>query len=165
MKRKNKDIYYDIYSEFNDVNKFREMKSIVHHGNNRLSHINRVAKLSLFISKNLKLDYVSCTRGAIMHDFFTLDDVNYEMYKATQFLKVHPSKALTNSQNYFDVNDIEKDIILTHMFPITKQRPSTREGKVVCITDKLVSFYEFFRYQLKFSMNVSMIIIARFLSM
>ena len=65
---KNKSIYFDIYSEFNDVNKFREMKSIIHHGNNRLSHINRVAKLSFLISKKLRLDYVSCTRGAIMHD-------------------------------------------------------------------------------------------------
>ena len=32
--KKNKEVYYDIYSEFNNVNKYRELKSILHHGNN-----------------------------------------------------------------------------------------------------------------------------------
>ena len=54
----NKKIYYDIYGEFYNVNKYRELKSIVHHGNNRLDHINRVAKLSFFVSKRLGLDYI-----------------------------------------------------------------------------------------------------------
>ena len=79
----NKKIYYDIYSEFNNVNKYRELKSMVHHGNNRLDHINRVAKMSFYLSKYLKLDYVSCTRGAMLHDFFTTDDLsrNNKKYK------------------------------------------------------------------------------------
>lgn len=160
---KNKSIYYDIYSEFNNVNKYREMKNIVHHGNNRLSHINRVAKLSFLISKKLRLDYISCTRGAMMHDFFTMEDSSREEYKKIQLLKVHPSKALDNSLQYFDVNDIEKDIILSHMYPITRKRPECMEAKVVCFTDKIVSIYEFFRYQLKFSMNIGMIFIIRFM--
>lgn len=160
---KNKSIYFDIYSEFNDVNKFREMKSIIHHGNNRLSHINRVAKLSFLISKKLRLDYVSCTRGAIMHDFFTIEDVSKEENKLRQFLKKHPTKALDNSLQYFDVNEIERNIILSHMYPITKEKPKSMEAKIVCITDKLVSFYEFFRYQLKFTMNVGIISLIRFI--
>ena len=81
---KNKKIYYNIYSEFYSVNKYRELKSLTYHGNNRLNHINRVAKMSFFISKCLHLDYVSCTRGAMMHDFFTKEDlgkkkINYYM--------------------------------------------------------------------------------------
>ena len=55
----NKSVYYDIYSEFYNVNKFRELKSIMHHGDNRLNHINRVAKLSFNVSKFLKCDTVS----------------------------------------------------------------------------------------------------------
>ena len=76
MSLKNRNDYYDIYNEFNQVNKFRKLKSIEHHGNNRLDHINRVAKMSFLVSKKLKLDYVSCTRGAILHDFFTIDDLS-----------------------------------------------------------------------------------------
>ena len=112
----NKKIYYDIYSEFYSVNKFRELKTIVHHGDNRLNHINRVAKMSFFISKRLGLDYISCTRGALMHDFFTTDDVSKNDYRYKQFLNKHPVEALNNSLKYFDVNDMEEDIILSHMY-------------------------------------------------
>ena len=45
----NKQIYYKLYSEFYNVNKYRELKSMAHHGNNRLDHINRVSKLSFKI--------------------------------------------------------------------------------------------------------------------
>ena len=56
-----KEEYYNIYSEFYNVNKYRELKSMAHHGNNRLDHINRVSKLSFKLSRALKLDYVSIT--------------------------------------------------------------------------------------------------------
>ena len=89
---KNKDIFYDIYTEFYNVNKFRELKNIVHHGTNRLDHINRVAKLSFIISRKLGLDYISCTRGAILHDFFTTDDVskNDNKYKSITLYELLP---------------------------------------------------------------------------
>lgn len=160
---KNKKIYYDIYGEFNSVNKFRELKSIPHHGNNRLSHTNRVAKMSFLVSRCLNLDYVSCTRGAFMHDFFTLEDVNKNDDKLKSFLRKHPNKALDNSEQYFDVNDIEKDIILSHMFPITKEKPEYMESKVVCICDKIVSIYEFIRYQVNFTFNLALLFCFKFI--
>lgn len=147
--RKNKKIFYDIFSEFNQINKYRELKSIVHHGTNRLDHITRVSKVSFFISKKLGLDYISCTRGAMMHDFFTEDDMKRSDDKYKVFLKTHPMVALDNSKNYFKINNIEEDIILNHMYPISRNKPCYKESKIVCISDKLVSFYEFFRYSLK----------------
>ncbi len=143
-----KSLYYDIYSEFYNINKYRELKSIMHHGDNRLNHINRVAKMSFFVSKKLGFDYVSCARGALMHDFFTKDDISKKEIKYNKFLKEHPSLALINSKEYFDVNNIEENIIMTHMFPITKEKPKYKESKIVCICDKLVSCYEFFRFEL-----------------
>lgn len=144
----NKSIYYDIYSEFYNVNKFRELKSIMHHGDNRLNHINRVAKLSFWISKKLGFDYISCTRGAMMHDFFTKDDITKTNTKFNHFLKEHPFIALENAVKYFDINEIEEDIITSHMYPITRKIPKYKESKIVCISDKLVSLYEFLRFKL-----------------
>ncbi len=146
--KNNKSIYYDIYSEFYNVNKFRELKSIMHHGDNRLNHINRVAKLSFLLSKKLGYDYISCTRGAMMHDFFTKSDIRKGDTKYSNFLKTHPNIALKNANNYFDINEIESNIITTHMYPITKEKPKYKESKIVCICDKLVSLYEFFRFEL-----------------
>lgn len=158
-----KKTYYNIFSEFNNINKFREMKAVCHHGNNRFDHISRVAKLSFIISKKLGLDYISCTRGAMMHDFFTIDDISRSDYKYGKFLKSHPIEALNNSLNYFDVNNIEEDIILTHMYPITKDKPAFAESKIVCISDKIVSLYEFLRYRLKILVCLALIFCHRFI--
>lgn len=156
---KNKKVYYNLYSEFYNVNKYRQLKSMAHHAGNRLDHINRVAKLSFYVSKLLKLDYVSCTRGALLHDFFTSDDLKRKEYK--KFLKEHPKIALANSKKYFNINEIEEDAILNHMYPLAKGKPKFAESKVVCITDKIVSIYEFFRYQLKLSLNLLIIFLIR----
>ena len=161
---KNRKIYYDIYSDFYSVNKYRELKSMVHHGNNRLDHINRVAKMSFRISKSLGLDYVSCTRGALLHDFFTTDDLTREETNYKKFLCKHPQIALNNSNKYFELNDIEKDVILTHMFPIVKGKPKYMESKIVCLADKIVSCYEFFRYQFNISAYMCAVLIGRIIN-
>ncbi|NLC48424.1 MAG: HD family phosphohydrolase [Tenericutes bacterium] len=162
---KNKKEYYNIYSEFNNINKYRALKTILHHGNNRLSHIDRVAKLSFFVSKNIGVDYISCTRGAMMHDFFTTEDISKNDNNYNQFLKKHPLEALNNSKEFFDVNDIEKDIILSHMYPITSEKPKYIESKIVCTCDKVVSLYEFFRYEIKASINMAYVYWVRFMSL
>jgi len=158
---KNKKIYYDIYSEFYNINKYRELKSMIHHGTNRLDHINRVSKMSFYISKALKLDYVSCTRGALVHDFFTKEDLSRNKKRYNSFLREHPKIAYNNACKFFDINEIEKDVVLTHMFPVVKGKPNYRESKVVCICDKLVSIYEFFRYQANMSAYLMLVFLAK----
>ncbi len=150
----NKNIYYNIFSEFYSVNKYRELKNMSHHGNNRLDHINRVSKMSFYLSKKMGFDYISCTRGALLHDFFTVEDISRSNEKYNDFLHEHPRISLNNSKKYFELNEIEEDIILSHMFPIVKGKPNYAESKVVCFSDKIISVYEFFRYQLKLSVNL-----------
>lgn len=138
-----------IYKEIYKNNKYKKLKKVVHHGSNRLDHIKRVSMMSFYISRLLKLDYVSCTRGALLHDFFSSSDLSRSGKKYNDFLHEHPRIALDNSKKYFNLNDIEEDVILHHMFPIVKGRPKYAESRVVNICDKLVSIYEFFRYQTK----------------
>ena len=146
--------YYNIYNEFYEVNKYRKMKNILHHGIARIEHINRVGKLTFYTSKLLKLDYISSTRGALMHDFFIKEDLSKK-----EALKHHPQMALKNSKKYFTVNKIEEDIITKHMFPITKQKPKYKESILVCICDKLVSCYEFIRFKINIQANLIMMFI------
>ncbi len=153
--------YYNIYSEFYSVNKYRELKVILHHGSNRLDHISRVSKVSFYLSKFLNLDYISCTRGSLLHDFFTLDDINKNKLNYNLYLKVHPVEALNNARSYFELNEIEEDIILSHMYPLTKPRPKYKESYIVCLSDKVVSFYEFFKFNIVFSLNKTVLLCAR----
>ena len=154
--------YYNIYNEFYTINKYREMKSITHHGNNRLAHVNRVAKMSFYISKKLNLDYISCTRGAMLHDFFVKEDINKKKYG--KFLKNHPLIALENSKKYFDINELEEDIIKTHMYPVTNIKPNYKESNIVCICDKIISIYEFLRYEIKLTTDIFIIFLFNIMS-
>ena len=153
--------YKKIYKEFIKNSKYKKMGKENHHGTYRLDHINRVAKMTYNVSKFLKLDYVSATRGALMHDFFLSDEL---IDLPSERLKTHPEKAYMNSLKYFEVNALERDIILSHMFPVTKGAPNYKESYIVSISDKIVSIYEFVRFQIKYTLALSMLFSIELLS-
>ena len=147
--------YIDIYKEFIENPKFMKLKNAIHHGLSRLEHVDRVARISFYISQKLNLDTISTVRGALLHDFFTNEDVSKKNYK--DYLKNHPFIALKNSKKYFKVNDVEEDIICSHMYPLTRKFPKYKESYVVSISDKLASIYEYFRYKVKMQMAVGLL--------
>jgi uncharacterized protein len=149
--------FYDIYNEFYQNNKYKELRKDVHHGLSKLKHIERVAKYSFYVSKFCKMDYVSATRGAFLHDFFLNTEVDKSNFKS--YLESHADMALKNSEENFILNNIERDVISKHMYPISKSQPEYKESLVVSICDKVASIYEFFRYQLKMTATVTAIFI------
>ena len=60
---------------------------------------------------------------------------------------LHPAIALNNALKYYDLNEIQKDIIVKHMFPVTKSFPSYKESWLVTLVDKTVSAYEMLKYK------------------
>jgi len=153
----NKKEFYDIYNEFYQNDKYKKLRNDIHHGLSKMKHIERVAKYSFYVAKVCKMDYVSATRGAFLHDFFLNEEVDKSNFK--KYLEIHPSIALKNAKENFNINNIEKDIIFKHMYPISKNVPTYRETLVVSICDKLASVYEFFRFQLKMSATVTALFI------
>lgn len=151
--------YVKIYNEFKNNEKFMKLEKENHHGCNRLAHTKRVAKLSYKLSNYFDVDQTSVTRGALMHDFF-LDE---ELKNKNLQKKYHPLVAFENSNEYFKVNEIEEDIIKGHMYPIVKVKPTYKESKIVCISDRIVSIYEFFRYQLYSYSTICIIFLIEFL--
>ncbi len=135
---------------------YQKTKDCIHHGMDRYSHMMRVAYYSYKITKFCHLNYVSTTKGAILHDFF-LDD--YEEKKA-HILVNHPKIALENSKKHFELNTLEQDIIITHMFPFGKRVPKYLESWIVNIVDDFACIYER-TYILKENMSLacSMIIL------
>lgn len=142
---KKKQEYLNILEEF-DIEKYNEMIMDKHHGLTRYEHSLRVAKYSFYLSIIFKADKLTATRAALMHDFFTNEDIDKTQY--IQYLKTHPAIALNNSKKYFKVSEKEEQIIKSHMFPIGSEIPSSKEAWIVSFTDKYISVYEFFRFQL-----------------
>ena len=118
------------------------MESIVHHEVNRLEHSIRVSYYSYKLAKALKMDTKQVARAALLHDFFLEENENEKVTKRMITMLEHPKYALENSKKYFELTDMEEDIILTHMFPIGLTVPKYFESWMVDIVDDVASIYE-----------------------
>ena len=54
----------------------------------------------------------------------------------------HPKIALKNSEKYFNLTPLQKDIITKHMFPVTLTPPKYKESVLVSLIDKYSSINE-----------------------
>ena len=141
--------------------KYQSLKSENHHGLSRYDHSIRVAKNTYRISKRLNLDYVSATRGALLHDYFTDDD--YRNTKGFKKYSMHPVIALNNAIREYDLNMKEENIIVSHMYPMGKTRPNCKESWLVTSVDKSVAIYECARYKFKECLAFTFILIINFM--
>ena len=135
--------YYNIVDDILDNEKFKMMATCQHHGLTRLDHSFKVSYYSYKLAKSFRLDYMSVARAGLLHDFFLNDDLEGNRRKLSMFF--HPYKSLENSTKYFSLNEKEKDIIITHMFPTLPHKvPKYLESWLVSLVDKAVAIYEFY---------------------
>lgn len=138
--------YTEIVSDILEHETFKQLENFFHHNSSIYEHAKVVSYVSYKICKLLNLDYRSAARGGLLHDFFLYDWRNHsepELAKEKYHGLEHPGLALENSQKYFELNDVEKDIIIKHMWPLTFVPPKYQESFVVTFADKYVSSKEF----------------------
>lgn len=117
----------------------RSMQGFRHHDRTALTHSIAVSTTAYAIARRLRMDSRSVARGALLHDFFLYDR---RAERTEHHLKNHARIALQNANARFDLNPIEKDIILCHMWPIGRPFYSYRESLLVSLVDKAVSARE-----------------------
>ena len=153
--------FESIANEIINSDKYQALKNENHHGLSRYDHSLRVARNTYKISKKLKLDYISATRGALLHDYFTNEE--YRNTKGMKKYSMHPVIALNNAIREYDLNQIEENVIVSHMFPMGKVKPNCKESWVVTSVDKAVALYECARYKAKEALATAFIIAINFL--
>lgn len=141
--------------------KYQALKDEKHHGLSRYDHSLRVAKNTYRLSKRMKLDYVSATRGALLHDYFTNEE--YRNTKGMKKYSMHPVIALNNAIREYDLNPKEENIIVSHMYPMGKTRPNCKESWLVSSVDKGVAIYECARFKTKERLAFAFILFINFL--
>ncbi|MDD2208504.1 MAG: HD domain-containing protein [Bacilli bacterium] len=141
-----------IAKEIINNDKYKKLKKESHHGLTRYDHSLRVAKKTYNIATKLNVDYISATRAALLHDFFTNTD--FKNITGLDKGKMHPKLALANADAYFNLNKKEKDAILNHMFPLTLIPPTSIEGIIVTTADKAVALYEYSRFKLTATLTI-----------
>ncbi len=139
----------DIAKEIITNKKYLKLKGESHHGITRYEHSMRVARHVYKLSKKLNVDYISATRAAILHDFFTNEEFgsNHGLIQGV----VHPDIALTNALGEFDLNEKEQNAIAAHMFPLCMTLPKYKESWVLTVVDKLVAIYEYASYKFSYT--------------
>ena len=143
---------------------FQKTKEKRHHGLTRYDHLYRVSYFSFWICKILRLNYVETTRAALLHDFFIDETENESTFRA---LQSHPYYALRNAEKYFTLTPLQKDIITTHMFPVTFKPPKYLESWIVDLIDDVAGIYEKYKSsskELKAALNYVFIFMINFIS-
>lgn len=140
------DEFHSLVKDITNNEHFNKLNNELHHGINRYEHSMRVARwtykaCNLFKMKNKE----EVTRAALLHDFYIDNDLKTET--GHERLGEHPSVALKNSNKYFKLDNIQKDIIEAHMFPCTLKIPKYKESWLVSGVDKAVSTYEMLRFK------------------
>ena len=146
---------------------FKKLYNIEHHGISRMEHSIKISYYSYVIAKKLGMDYISVARGGLLHDFF-LDGDERNATKKFCDTFTHPKRALKTSMDNFDINDIEKNIIVSHMFPIYLSLPKYKESILVNTVDKVIGFKEMlkgfgckFAYQFKYTYVFLLLLLTR----
>ena len=153
--------FESIASEIINSDKYQSLKSENHHGLSRYDHSLRVARNTYRLSKRLNMDYISATRGALLHDYFT--DLDYRNTKGFKKYSMHPVIALNNAIREYELNPVEENVIVSHMYPMGKTRPNCKESWLVTGVDKGVAIYECARYKFKECLAFTFVLILNFM--
>ncbi len=132
--------YYSIVKNILEDPSFSQLKNIEHHGTTRWDHSLRVSYYSYLLARSLKLNAQATARAGLLHDYF-FSEKGRRIDKKFLSTFTHPKKALENA-SVFGLNDIEKNIIVSHMFPLFYCLPKYLESWLVSIVDKVIGIKE-----------------------
>lgn len=115
-----------------------------HHYTTRLIHSIFVSYVSYRIAKRLKLNVRAVARAGLLHDFFHEGREEIAAMEAGSHNFVHPKLAVKNAETITELSELEKDIILKHMFLTTTGvgLPRYKESMVVTWVDKYCAINE-----------------------
>lgn len=120
----------------------QSMRNIRQHINiNCLDHCLFVSYVSYRICRFWGLDFVAAARGGLLHDMFLYDQYKKGSHQGNH-LRTHPKSALENASKVCVLSDVEKDIILKHMWPLTFKKPKYKESLVVNLADTVCALAE-----------------------
>ncbi|MCA9765905.1 MAG: HD domain-containing protein, partial [Carnobacterium sp.] len=107
----------------------------------RLEHSISVSYLSYRIAKKYGLDTRSTARAGLLHDLFYYDWRTTKFDEGTHAY-VHPRMACENAKKITELNALECDIIIKHMWLATVALPKYKESYIVTFVDKYCAVKE-----------------------
>ena len=116
-----------------------------HHGRiTTLDHSLFVAYLSYRWARFLHLDARAAARGGLLHDLYLYDSRDKSAHPGWQCFD-HPRAAAQNAQALTELSPKERNIILSHMWPLGGALPRSPEAWLVDLVDTICAGLEVFR--------------------
>lgn len=134
--------YYSCVSDLLTNETVLKLCEFRHHiGTTRFQHSLNVSYYNFRLCKLFRLDARSAARAGLLHDFFFYnrkDHVNSESSHAAEHAKI----ALENASELFSLNAVESDMIINHMWPVTRKLPRHSETYAITLVDKFCAVAE-----------------------
>lgn len=155
--------YYSIIKDYYETPCVQTLKNIPHHkSSNRLEHSLRVSYKAYKLAKKKHLDYESTAIAGLLHDLYfnRINEMKTYKDKISLLTNDHPKDAVRNAKKNFELNKLEEDIILSHMWPISKYVPKYKESFIVGYADKVCTYNDvkknitIFRNKLSYNLGV-----------
>ena len=132
----NWDAFTELIEDLLCTDSVQEMRKIPHHiGSSCFEHSMFVSYLSFRSARSLKLDYRAAARGGLLHDLYLYDAEERAAMDEHHWLQ-HPYIALANAMKICDLTPKESNIIVSHMWPLSRIPPTSREAFIVNGVDK-----------------------------
>lgn len=114
---------------------------VQHFHSTRLDHSISVSYYSYKVAKKWQGDARATARAGLLHDLFYYD------WRTTKFDEgshayMHPRIAAKNAEKITTLSDLERDIIVKHMWGATIAFPKYKESYIVTMVDKYCAIKE-----------------------
>lgn len=134
--------FVETTEELLDSEQVRMMGRWKHHGPiSTLDHSLFVAYLSFRLARTLGLDERAAARGGLLHDLYLYDSKDRSAHPGWQCFD-HPKAAARNAEEITELSSKERNIILSHMWPLGGALPRSREALLVDLVDTLCAGLE-----------------------
>ena len=139
-------LFEEVLQEVSTAGRYEEMKKYISHSDITVyQHCIKVARMAYTMAaskRRVRVDLRALVRGALLHDYYL-----YDWHDPNKGFRWHGFKhhrfALRNAEQDYPLVRKEREIIRSHMFPLTFWCvPKCREAWIVSIADKIVATEE-----------------------
>mgnify|MGYP002568594213 FL=1 len=135
--------YLDCVGDLIETEEVRSMRALPHHiGNTCYEHSVFVSYLAFRLARRMGMDYVTAARAGLLHDLCLYNARDRRNYQGHQCF-AHPKAALRNARALCgELTPKEENIILSHMWPLARKMPRSREAVLITVVDKICATAE-----------------------
>lgn len=134
--------YYTCVNDLLNSPEVKKLREFGHHlGTTRFQHSLNVSYYNFLLCRKLHLNARSAARAGLLHDLFFYDRKSHEKVLRSH-AEEHASVALYNASLAFPISELEGDMIVNHMWPMTPRIPRHRETFIITLVDKFCACAE-----------------------